>query len=266
MTMHAQTTTTPQRVALVTAATGGIGRGIAEVLAEAGMKVVISGRSEEKGRRVAKEIDANGAVSFHAADALDQAQMEQLVDDVLKTHGRLDVLVNNAGGSSGFAPVHELSDAAWMQAFHWNVSSAFWTARRALPAMVANGFGRIVNISSVQGKQVNRPNASHYVMAKHAINGFTKAIALEYGRQGVTCNALCVGAVETELMQTAGAKAAQAAGISYEQHKQRYADQAMTGRLNTIEEVAAMVALLASNAGAGITGSILNVDGGICPY
>jgi len=264
MTIQAQTAA---RVALVSAATGGIGRGIAEALAAAGMKVVISGRSEEKGRRVAAEIDdGRGAVTFHAADALDQRQMEALVDAVLAAHGRLDVLVNNAGGSSGFAPVHELGDEAWLQAFHWNVSSAFWTARRALPSMVANGFGRIVNISSVQGKQVNRPNASHYVMAKHAINGFTKAIAFEYGRQGVTCNALCVGAVETELMQTAGARAAQAAGISYEQHKQRYADQAMTGRLNTAQEVAAMVALLASDAGAGITGAILNVDGGICPY
>lgn len=258
--------TTQQRVALVTAATGGIGRGIAEALAAAGMQVVISGRSVEKGRRVAAEIDAGGAVTFSAADALDQQQMERLVERVLDQHGRLDVLVNNAGGSSGFAPVHELSDAAWLQAFHWNVSSAFWATRRALPAMVAGGFGRIVNISSVQGKQVNRPNASHYVMAKHAINGFTKAVALEYGRQGVTCNALCVGAVETELMQSAGARAAEVAGLSYEQYKQRYADQALTGRLNTVGEVAAMVALLASDAGAGITGSILNVDGGICPY
>lgn len=254
-----------KRVALVTAASGGIGRGIAAALVANGMHVVISGRNPEKGERVAAEIGA-GEISFRAADALDQQQMEALVDGVIADHGRLDVLVNNAGGSSGFAPVHELSDEAWMQAFHWNVSSAFWTTRRALPAMVAGGFGRIVNISSVQGKQVNRPNASHYVMAKHAINGFTKAVAFEYGRRGVTCNALCVGAVETELMQSAGARAAEAAGLSYEEYKQRYADQALTGRLNTVGEVAAMVALLASEAGAGTTGSILNVDGGICPY
>jgi 3-hydroxybutyrate dehydrogenase/3-oxoacyl-[acyl-carrier protein] reductase len=132
--------------------------------------------------------------------------------------------------------------------------------------MVEAGYGRIINISSVQGKQVNRPNASHYVMAKHALNGFTKAVAFEYGRSGVTCNALCIGAVETELMQSAGAKAAEVAGLTYEQYKQRYADQAATGKLNTVEEVGAMAALLASAAGAGITGAILNVDGGICPY
>lgn len=153
-----------------------------------------------------------------------------------------------------------------MQAFHWNVSSAFWTVRRAVPAMLANGFGRIINISSVQGKQANRSNASHYVTFKHALNGFTKAVALEYGRAGITCNAICVGAVETDLMRAAGPEAAAAAGISYDQYKQRYADAAMTGRLNTADEVAGMARLLASDAGAGITGALLNVDGGTCSY
>lgn len=255
-----------ERIALVTAGTGGIGRGIAEALCAAGLKVVVSGRNPDKGARVAGEISPEGKASFMTADALDQGAMEGLVDQVVESHGRLDVLVNNAGGSSGFGPVHELADESWNQAFNWNVSSSFWTIRRALPTMVEAGFGRIVNISSVQGKQVNRPNASHYVMAKHALNGFTKAVAFEYGKAGITCNALCVGAVETELMQSAGAKAAEVAGLTYEEYKQRYADAAATGNLNTVEEVGAMTALLASEAGAGITGAILNVDGGICPY
>ena len=254
------------RVALVTAATGGIGLGIAQALIASGHVVVISGRSEEKGRRVAGELDPGGRASFLSADMMVRAQVEQMIDTVIATHGRLDVLVNNAGGSSGFAPVEQLSDEAWDEAFVKNVSSIFWAVRRALPGMKDRGFGRIINLSSVQGKQVNRPNASHYVMAKHAVNGFTKAIALECGRAGVTCNALCVGAVETELMQTAGRCAAEAAGISYEAHKQRYADAAMTGRLTLVTEVAAMAALLASDAGGGTTGSILNIDGGICPY
>lgn len=255
-----------QRVALVTAATSSLGRGMAEALVADGFLVVISGRSEEKGRQAAAEMDASGKVSFVVCDALDQAQNEAMIDTVLDRHGRLDVLINNAGGSSGFAPVHELTDEAWMEAFHWNVSSAFWTVRRAVPAMLANGFGRIINISSVQGKQANRANASHYVTFKHALNGFTKAVALEYGRAGITCNAICVGAVETDLMRTAGSKAAAAAGISYDQYKQRYADAAMTGRLNTAEEVAGMARFLASVAGGGVTGALLNVDGGTCSY
>ncbi|NML90633.1 SDR family NAD(P)-dependent oxidoreductase (plasmid) [Sphingobium sp. SJ10-10] len=255
-----------QRVALVTAATSSLGRGMAEALLADGFLVVVSGRSEAKGLQAAAEMDPSGRVSFVACDALDQGQTEAMVDTVIERHGRIDVLINNAGGSSGFAPVHQLSDDAWAQAFQWNVSSAFWAVRRAVPAMLEQGFGRIINISSVQGKQANRPNASHYVTAKHALNGFTKAVALEYGRQGITSNAICVGAVETDLMQDAGRKAAAAAGISYEAYKQRYADAAMTGRLNSVGEVAAMARLLASEAGAGITGAILNVDGGTCSY
>jgi NAD(P)-dependent dehydrogenase (short-subunit alcohol dehydrogenase family) len=254
--------TTP-RVALVTAATSGIGLGIAKALLDDGSLVVVSGRDSEKGRRVAEEI---GAAAFVQAEATSQSDTEALVDTVLARHGRLDILVNNAGGSSGFAPVHALTDEAWAQALAWNVSSAFWAVRRALPGMVAAGFGRIINLGSVQGKQVNRPNAVHYVTAKHALNGFTKAVAFEYGRQGVTCNAICVGAVETDLMRQAGPEAAETAGMTYEQYKDRYAAAAATGRLTTVEEVAAMARLLASAEGAGISGAILNVDGGTCPY
>jgi 3-hydroxybutyrate dehydrogenase/3-oxoacyl-[acyl-carrier protein] reductase len=239
---------------------------MAEALLQDGFRVVVSGRSEEKGREAALEMSPEGHASFVACDALDQQQTEAMIDTVLDRHGRLDVLINNAGGSSGFAPVHKLSDEAWMQAITWNVCSAFWTVRRAAPAMLKNGSGRIINISSVQGKQANRANASHYVTAKHALNGFTKAVALEYGKQGITSNAICVGAVETDLMRAAGPKAAAAAGVSYEDYKQRYASAAMIGRLNTVEEVAGMARLLASDAGSGITGAILNVDGGTCPY
>lgn len=258
--------TRPTQVALVTAGSSGIGRGIAQALADDGFAVVISGRSRERGEAVAAQMSATGQVRFSPCDATDQSQTEAMIDAILAEWGRLDVLVNNAGGSDGFAPVHELSDQAWDHAYRLNVCSAFWTARRALPAMLAQGRGRIVNISSVQGKQANRANASHYVTFKHALNGFTKAVALEYGRQGITCNAICVGAVETDLMRSVGPKAAEAAGITYEAYKQRYADAAMIGRLNTVEEVAGMVRLLASDAGAGITGAMLNVDGGTCSY
>lgn len=254
------------KVALVTAATSSLGRGMAEALLADGFTVAVSGRSAEKGEKAVAEMSPDGKASFVACDALDQAATERMVDVVLERHGRLDVLINNAGGSSGFAPVAKLTDEAWLQAITWNLHSAFWTVRRAIPAMLKNGFGRIINISSVQGKQANRPNASHYVSAKHALNGFTKAVALEYGKDNITSNAICVGAVETDLMQAAGPRAAEAAGITYEEYKARYASASMIGRLNTVDEVAAMARLLASPAGSGITGAILNVDGGTCPY
>ena len=255
-----------RRVALVTASTRSIGRGIAEALLKSGMRVIVSGRSEAKGNAAVEEMSTLGEVSFIAADALSQSDTESLVDSVLTRFGRLDVLVNNAGGASGAAPVHALSDEAWHQAFAWNVSSTFYATRRALPAMVREGFGRLINISSIQGKRANRPNLSHYVMAKHAVNGFTKAVALEYGRSGITCNSLIVGAVDTDLMREVGSRTAAAAGITYAQHLQSYAEQSMTGHINTTEQIGAMAALLASDAGAGITGAMINIDGGICPY
>ncbi|HET6538814.1 MAG TPA: SDR family NAD(P)-dependent oxidoreductase [Sphingopyxis sp.] len=257
---------TVRRVALVTAATSSIGRTIAEALAASGHIVYVSGRSVERGMAAVSEMSAQGEVHFLQAEALSQDDMEGLVDQIVQRHGRLDVVVNNAGGSGGFAPVHQLTDEAFDQAIRWNVSSTFWIARRAIPSMLEHGFGRIINISSVQGKQANRPNASHYVTAKHAVNGLTKAIAVEYGRQGITCNAICVGAVETDLMRTAGAASAKAVGLSYEEYRDGYASKTMIGRLNEPQEIAAMAALLASDAGGGITGAILNVDGGTCSY
>ncbi|MCG7633270.1 SDR family oxidoreductase [Gordonia McavH-238-E] len=255
-----------EAVAVVTAGSGGIGFGIAQALIASGFRVVLTGRDAAKGDAAARSLDPSGRARFLVADALSQAEVETAVDTVVADHGRLDVLVNNAGGSGGFAPVAELSDEAWEQAFTWNVSSAFWATRRALPTMVSAGWGRIINISSVQGKQANIVNSAHYITAKHAVNGFTKAVAKEYGRSGITCNAICVGPVETELMQTAGARAAAARGITYAEHVSRYADATMTGQINRTEEVGAMAALLASENGAGITGALLNVDGGISPF
>jgi 3-hydroxybutyrate dehydrogenase/3-oxoacyl-[acyl-carrier protein] reductase len=128
--------------------------------------------------------------------------------------------------------------------------------------MVKSGWGRIINISSVEGKQANKAAVSHYITNKHAINGFVKAVAFEYGPVGITSNAICPGAIETDTMREAGPGAAQAAGITYEQFLKNYADESMIKRLNTSEEVAAMAVLLASDAGGGITGALLNVDGG----
>ena len=103
---------------------------------------------------------------------------------------------------------------------------------------------------------------SHYITNKHAINGLTKAVAFEYGTMGITCNAICPGAIETDIMKVAGPAAAEQAGITYEQFLDNYAQESAIKRLNTVEEVAAMAVLLASDVGAGITGSLINVDGG----
>ncbi len=250
------------RVALVTGGTRGIGRAIAEAFVAEGAAVVISGRSKEKGLQALEEMAAGDRAEFVACDVRAQAEVEDLVDQTAARFGRLDILVNNAGGTDGFAMIHELSDEAWQNALDWNLNSTFWATRRALRYMLPEQWGRIISISSVEGKQATKPTVAHYITNKHAINGFAKAVAHEYGPFGITSNAICPGAIETDTMRTAGADAAAAANISYEDFLAAYAQDSMIKRLNRVEEVAAMAVLLASDAGGGITGSLLNVDGG----
>lgn len=250
------------KVAALTGATRGIGRGIAEAFLADGAKVVISGRSVDKGMRALDEIDAGDDAHFIPGDVREQASVEGLVDGTIERYGKIDILVNNAGGSSGFAPVAQLSDDAWNEALNWMLNATFWGTRRALGDMLKRNWGRIINISSVEGRQANKSAVAHYITNKHAINGFTKAVAFENGALGITCNAICPGAVETDLMTDAGPAAAEALGITYQQFLDNYAQEAAIKRLNTVEEVAAMAVLLASDAGGGITGALMDVDGG----
>ena len=255
-----------KRVAVITGGTRGIGRGIAEAFLAQGAAVVVSGKSSEKGNRAVEEMGGGDRVTFVQCDVREQAQLEHLIDETAKRYGSVDILVNNAGGTDGWALVHELSDAAWQNALNWNLNAVFWATRRALGYQLDRNWGRIINISSVEGKQANKPAVSHYITNKHAINGLTKAVAHEYGPSGITCNAICPGAVETDLMKQAGPVVAEQAGITYEQFLDNYAQESAIKRLNTVEEVAAMATLLASEVGGGITGALINVDGGTAQW
>jgi NAD(P)-dependent dehydrogenase (short-subunit alcohol dehydrogenase family) len=250
------------RVAVVTGGSRGIGRAIAEALLAEGASVAICGRSEEKGKTALDEMGAGDRGHFVACDVRQQDEAEGFIDAAAAHFGSLDILVNNAGGSDGFARVHELTDQAWQNALAWNLNSTFWATRRALPHMLRDGWGRIITISSIEGKQANKSAISHYITNKHAINGFVKAVACEYGPDGITSNAICPGAIETDTMRELGPQAAAGAGITYQQFLENYAAESAIKRLNTVEEVAAMATLLASELGAGITGSLINVDGG----
>ncbi len=263
---NAPAPTLDKRVAVITGGTRGIGRGIAEAFVAQGAAVVISGKSVDKGNQAVDEMGVGDRVTFVQCDVRRQQQVEHLVDEAAQRYGRLDILVNNAGGTDGWALVHELSDDAWNNALNWNLNAVFWATRRALRYMLDQHSGRIINISSVEGKQANKAAVSHYITNKHAINGLTKAVAFEYGQQGITCNAICPGAIETDLMKEAGPGAAASAGITYEQFLDNYAQESAIKRLNTVEEVGAMAALLASDIGAGITGALINVDGGTAQW
>lgn len=250
------------RVAVITGGTRGIGFGLAETFLKAGAKVVINGRSPEKGIAAVAELGAPDRTLFVAGDVTRRADVEALVNGALTRFGRVDILVNNAGGSSGFAPVAQMSIDAWDEAASWILNSAFWATRLALRDMETRGWGRIINISSVEGKQANKSNCCHYITFKHALNGFTKAVAFEYGAKGITSNAISPGAVETDLMKITGRAAAASQGLTYEQFLGNYAAEASTRRINTVDEISAMAMLLVSEAGLGINGAILPVDGG----
>ena len=256
------------KVALVTGGSKGLGKAMARGLAEAGADIVICSRHEDELRAALGEIlDGTGRRGrFIVADLSRREEAGRLAQAALEQMGRVDIMVNNAGGTSGWALVGDLSDEAWQQALNWNLNAAFWGTRRALRYMLENGWGRIIMMSSVEGKMANKPMVSHYITNKHAMNGLTKAVAFEYAQQGITCNAICPGAIETDLMQEVGPLVAQQAGTTYEQFLQGYADESMIKRLNTVEEVAACAVWLCSEPGGGVTGTTINVDGGTSPW
>ncbi len=250
------------KVAAITGGTRGIGRGLAEAFLAAGASVSINGRTPAKGEEALAEMNAGDRAAFFAGDVTSRDDVNAFIDQTIERFGRVDILVNNAGGSSGFALVEDMSDESWEQAGNWILNSCFWATKRALKDMGKRGWGRIINISSVEGRQANKATASHYITFKHAMNGFTKAVAFEYGEKGITSNAISPGAVETDLMREAGPQAAESMGISYEEFKDNYAQEAAIKRLNTVEEVSGLALYLVSDAGGGVTGAILPVDGG----
>lgn len=253
------------KVAAVTGGTAGIGRAIAENFLAQGASVMLMARNAEKAQRVVAEIGAGDRCRFVAGDVMSKSDVENFIDSTSAAFGSLDILVNNAGGAGDLKPLVELSDETFDDAMKWNVYSTFWACRRALPGMLDRGWGRIINISSVEGK-VGKPVFTAYVAAKHAVNGMTKALAQEVGAAGVTVNAICPGLVITDIVKDNGPGTAQAMGMSFEDMVNLFAQEAAIKRPNTVEEVAAMASLLASDAGSGITGALLNVDGGTAPY
>jgi 3-hydroxybutyrate dehydrogenase len=253
------------RVACVTGGTRGIGLAIATAFLREGAKVVINGRDEVKAKGTLDELDAGDAVHFIAGNVKLRQDCEKVVNGTVEHFGRIDILVPNAGGGSDYAPVAQITDEAMADAMDWNFWHTFWTMRAALNHMIPNNYGRILTMSSVEGK-VGKPGISSYVASKHAICGLTKSAAREVGTQGITVNALCPGAIETDIMMSQGPDAAASMGLSYDGLLEAFASESCIKRLNEVEDVALIAVLLASDAGAGITGSLISIDGGTSPY
>jgi 3-hydroxybutyrate dehydrogenase len=252
------------RVSVVTGSTSGIGLGIARALAAAGSDIVLNGFGKpETIVDVQSEIatDFNVRVLHSPADMSQPLSIREMIDATLASFGRLDVLVNNAG-IQHVAPLQDFPPEKWDAVLAINLSSAFHTSRLALPAMLDNKWGRIINIASAHGL-VGSPFKAAYVAAKHGIVGLTKVIALETAEHGITCNAICPGYVYTPLVEAQIDGQAKAHGIPREQViRDVLLAQQPNKRFATVDELGALAVFLASEAAASITGVALPVDGG----
>jgi 3-hydroxybutyrate dehydrogenase len=252
------------KVSLVTGSTSGIGLGIARALAAAGSRIVLNGFGKaDEIARVQAELAAefNVGVSYSGADMSKPESIREMIEQTLDANGRLDVLVNNAG-IQHVAPLQAFPPEKWDAILAINLSSAFHTTRLALPSMLLNKWGRIINVASAHGL-VGSPFKSAYVAAKHGIVGLTKVVALETAEQGVTCNAICPGYVYTPLVEAQIEGQAKAHGIPREQViRDVLLAQQPNKRFATVEEIGALTVFLASEAAASITGVALPVDGG----
>lgn len=253
------------RIAAVTGGTAGIGRGIAEAFLAEGARVTIMARNKDKAAKMLEETDAGERLVFIQGDATSQSDIENFVDETVAGFGKIDVLVNNAGGAGALEPTVDLSDEAFDLVMKWNVYSTFWASRRALKPMLEQQWGRIINIASVEGKQ-GKPVVTAYTAAKHAIVGMTKSIAREVGTQGITVNSICPGLIITDIVREVGPATAKAMGLTFDELVVEFAKDSAIQRTNTVEEVAAVAVLLASEVGGGITGASISVDGGTAQY
>ena len=200
-------------------------------------------------------------MSYSGADMSKPDSIGEMVEQTLDSFGRLDILVNNAG-IQHVAPLQDFPVEKWDAILAINLSSAFHTTRLALPAMIKNQWGRIINVASAHGL-VASPFKSAYVASKYGIVGLTKVTALETAEQGITCNAICPGYVYTPLVEAQIDGQAKAHGIPREQViRDVLLAQQPNKRFATVEELGALAVFLASEAAASITGVALPVDGG----
>ncbi|MFA7437347.1 SDR family NAD(P)-dependent oxidoreductase [Castellaniella sp.] len=241
------------RVALMTGGARGIGLAHARALGREGAVVILNDLDAQAAGQAVDRLRAEGIqADFHVGDATDPQVVEHTVTDVLSGHGRLDILVNNAGiGVKPAARVEEMPFEAWQRMLHVHLDSTFLWSRAVVAPMRRNGFGRIINTSSMNFTGGGRPGVAHYSAAKAGIVGLTRTMAKEVGTYGITVNAIAPGYVATELIAQFSADM-----------MERLQTQNPVGRLCLPEEVAALAAFLCSGHAGFINGELICMDGG----
>jgi 3-hydroxybutyrate dehydrogenase len=251
------------RIALITGGGRGIGRAIALAFAREGARVAVAARTAEQVEHVAQEIKTEVGTKAVAlvCDVSDRASVEKLFIDARAAFERdPDILVNNAGMAES-AAILKTDDELWHRLLAVNLSGTFYCTRAALPAMLENGWGRIINVASIAGK-TGAPYIAAYSASKHGVLGLTRSVALEVARKGITANAICPGYVDTDMTTRGIENITKKTGRPAEEALDAIKKMSPQNRLVTSDEVAALALLLASEEGRGINGQAINVDGG----
>ncbi len=245
------------KIALITGGSRGLGLQIGHALGEQGATIIVTSRKAEELEAACAELAAAGIkASYFAANAADETALAHLVKEVMAIHGRIDILVNNAGATWG-APAEDHPLEAWDKVMNLNVRSMFALSQLvAKQSMIPNGYGRIINVASIAGLGGNAPGTMQtiaYNTSKGAAVNFTRALAGEWGKYGITVNALAPGFFPSKMTK----------GVLKEFGEEALASHAPLNRLGDDEDLKGASVLFASDAGKHITGQILAVDGGV---
>jgi ketoreductase len=252
---------TNDQIALVTGGGTGIGKAIALQLAKTGAKVAIASRGRAHIDAAAAELTAQGlTVMAVQMDVCKKRDVDRAVNEIVSRWGGIHVLVNNAG-ISGLSMMSDSDDAKWYDIINTNLNGLYLVTKAVLRHMPDHGGGRVINISSVLGK-FGVPGYTAYCTSKHGIIGFTRALALEVVDRGITVNTICPGWVETEMAALGIAETAAIQGITPAEFKSQAIAAVPIKRFLEAQEVAELVAYIASDAAKGVTGQALNICGG----
>jgi 3-oxoacyl-[acyl-carrier protein] reductase len=242
------------RVAVVTGGARGIGLAVARRMVASGASVSIWDADPAKAEESRAALAADGTVTAEVLDLADELAVAEAAAKTLKAHGKLDILVNNAGITGGNMPVAEIPPAQWRRVVEVNLTAPFLVSQALVPHLVANGWGRVVNVASVAGKEGN-PNAAHYSASKAGLIGLTKSLAKELAQKNVLVNCVTPAAAKTDIFNQ-----------MTEAHIAFMLSKIPMGRFVEVEEIAALICWLASPDCSFSTGAVFDISGGRATY